>query len=42
MQMDMSNNSLGMNAAINGTGIPTRLTPGLVYIRGRGLVRQGC
>jgi hypothetical protein len=42
MQMDMSNNSLGMNAAINGAGIPTRATPGLTYIRGSSLVRRGC
>ncbi|HEX2653200.1 MAG TPA: RHS repeat-associated core domain-containing protein, partial [Xanthobacteraceae bacterium] len=42
MRMDLRNNSLGMNAAINGTGIPTRSTPGLTYIRNGQLVRKGC
>lgn len=42
LRMDLNNNSLGMNAAINGTGIPTRSTPGLMYIRGDKLVTQGC
>jgi hypothetical protein len=42
MQMDLNNNSIGMNAAINGSGIPTRSTPGLVTIQGGKLARQGC
>ncbi len=41
MQMDLNNNSLGMNAAIEGTGIPTRSTPGLTFRRGNKLVRRG-
>jgi RHS repeat-associated protein len=42
MRMDMNNNSLGMNAAINGAGIPNRSTPGLMYISGGNLVKKGC
>ena len=42
MQMDMNNNSLGMNAAINGAGIPTRSTQGLMYMSGGKLVKKGC
>jgi hypothetical protein len=41
MRTDMHNNSLGMRAARDGTGIPKRSTPGLVYIRGSKLVRRG-
>jgi RHS repeat-associated protein len=42
MRMDLNNNSLGMNAAINGTGMPTRSTPGLMHIREGKLIRQTC
>lgn len=42
MQMDLHNNSVGLNAAVNGSGIPTRSTPGLETIRGDHLVQQGC
>ena len=40
-QMDLANNSLGMNAAINGSGIPDRSTPGLIYIQDGRLVSNG-
>jgi hypothetical protein len=32
MRMDITNNALGMQAAMNGSGIPTLSSPGLVYI----------
>lgn len=32
MRMDLSNNALGLQAAMNGSGIPSMSTPGLVYI----------
>ena len=38
MRMDMNNNSVGMQAAIKGLGIPNRSTPGLVYIKNGRLV----
>ncbi len=40
-QMDAANNSFGMNAAINGSGIPTLSTPGLTYIENGRLVQNG-
>jgi RHS repeat-associated protein len=32
MRMDLSNNSLGLKAAVDGLGMPTMSNPGLVYI----------
>lgn len=40
-EMDRINNAIGMNAAINGTGMPTRSTPGLTYIKDGRLVKNG-
>lgn len=39
--MDRINLAIGMNAAINGTGMPTRSTPGLTYIKDERLVKNG-
>jgi hypothetical protein len=40
MSMDLLNNSVGMAAALNGSGMPTMSTPGLVYISDGRLVRR--
>ncbi len=40
-EMDRINNAIGMNAAINGTGMPTRSTPGLTYIKDGRLAKNG-
>lgn len=45
LRMDLNNNRIGLEAARNGTGIPTRSTHGLIYLRDERLVRQvrdGC
>jgi hypothetical protein len=41
-QMDLNNNTVVLSAARNGSGIPTRGTPGLEDIRDGGLVRHHC